>query len=96
MKKSVGIAAPNTKLRRDIDKKKRYQKARLQPLEVGGRVKEEGLVKQEQNVYKILKKRDEDGLVYAVQEESNPYAWERVLYRKKSTVMSRVPELWKH
>ena len=38
MKEAFGIAAANTKQRRDIDKRKRDQKARLQPFEVGGRV----------------------------------------------------------
>ena len=35
----------------------------------------------EQKVYKILEKKDEDGLVFAVREESNPHAWVRVLHR---------------
>ena len=34
----------------------------------------------EKKVYKILEKKNEDGLVYAVQEESNPHAWVRVLH----------------
>ena len=55
-KKAFGITAPNTKQRGNIDKRKRDQKARLQPVEVVGRVKEKGLVKQEQNVYKIIKR----------------------------------------
>ena len=35
----------------------------------------------EQKVYKILEKKDEDGLVYAVREESDPHARVRVLHR---------------
>ena len=31
-------------------------------------------------MYKNLKKKDEDGLVYAVQEESNPHTRVRVLH----------------
>ena len=37
MKEAFGIAAANTKQRRDLDKRKRDQKARLQPFDVGGR-----------------------------------------------------------
>ena len=37
-KEAFGIAAANTEQRRDLDKRKRDQKARLQPLDVGGRV----------------------------------------------------------
>ena len=32
-------------------------------------------------MYKILEKNDEDGLVYELQEESNPHARVRVLQR---------------
>ena len=56
MKKAFGITTPNTKQRGNIDKRKRDQKSKLQPVEVVGRVKEEDLVKQEQNVYKIIKR----------------------------------------
>ena len=38
MKEAFGTAAANTKRRRDMVQRKRDQKARLQPLEVGGRV----------------------------------------------------------
>ena len=38
MKEASGIAAATPKRRRDINKRKRDQKARLQPLEVCGRV----------------------------------------------------------
>ena len=37
MKEAFGITAANIKQRRDMDKRKMDQKARLQPLEVGGR-----------------------------------------------------------
>ena len=90
MKEAFGIAAVNTKWRKDFDKIKRDQKARLQPLEVGGRVLVRNLNLKggpsktraflEQKVYKILEKK-EDGLIYAVQEESYPHAGVRVLHR---------------
>ena len=89
MKEASEIAAANTKQRRDMDKRKRDQKARLQPLKVCGRVLVKNLNERggsgktkaflEQRVYKILEKKDEDGLVYAAQEESNPHARVRVL-----------------
>ena len=90
MKEAFGIAAVNTNWRKDFDKIKRDQKARLQPHEVGGRVLVRNLNLKggpsktrafwEQKVYKTLEKK-EDGLVYAVQEESYPHARVRVLHR---------------
>ena len=66
-----------------MDKIKRDQKARLQPLEVGGRVLVRNLSEKggsgktrafwEQKVYKILEKKDEDDLVYAVREATLSY-----------------------
>ena len=38
LKEAFGITVANTNRRRDTGKKRRYQKARFQPLEVGGRV----------------------------------------------------------
>ena len=73
-----------------MDNRKRDGNARLQPLEVVGRVLVRNLNKKrgpskirafwEQKVYKILEKKDEDGLVYAVRKESNPHAWVKVLH----------------
>ena len=67
-----------------MDKRKRDQKGRLQPLEVGGRMLVRKLNEKggpgkartflEQKVDKILEKEDEDGLVYTVREESHPHA----------------------
>ena len=85
MKEVFGIAAANTKWTGDTDKRKRDQKARLQPLEVGGRVLVRNLNEREggpgktrafweQKMYKIFEKKDEDDLVYAVQEKSDLHA----------------------
>lgn len=81
MKEAFGIVVANTKWKRDMDTKKRDRKSRLKPLEVCGRVlvtifhEREGSGKMrafwKQKVYKILEKKDEDGSVYAGQEESN-------------------------
>lgn len=38
MKEAFGIVVANTQWKRDMDNKKRDRKARLKPLEVGGRV----------------------------------------------------------
>ena len=75
MKEAFGIER-----RRDMDKVKRDEKASLLRLEVGDRVLVRDLNGRggsgktrafwEQKVYKILEKKDEDGLVYPVQEES--------------------------
>ena len=88
MKEAFGIAPADTKRRRDMDRRKRDQKARLEPLEVGGRVLVRNLngpdkirAFWEQKVCKILEKKDEDGLVYAVREESDPHAQVRVPHR---------------
>ena len=90
MKEVFGRAAANTKQRRYKDKRKRDQKARLQPLEVGGRVLVRNLNEKggpgktrafwTQKVYKLLKKKDEDA-VYAVRVERDPHARLRVLHR---------------
>ena len=76
MKEAFKKTAANTKQRRDMDKRKRDQKARLQPLKMGGRVLVRNLSERggsgktktflEQRMY-------EDGLVYVAQEESNPH-----------------------
>ena len=67
MKEAFGIAAANTKRRRDMGKRKRDQKARFQPLEVGGRILVRNLNEKggphktkafwQQKMYKILEKK---------------------------------------
>jgi len=91
MKEAFEIAKSKTAKRRSSDKKQKDFKATLRPLQEGDRVLVRNLTERggtgkmrsfwEQKVYKITKKKNLEGLVYAVVEENNPAGRERVLHR---------------
>lgn len=93
MKKAFQIASSNTTRRRDQGRAKQNVFAKLKQIEVGGRVLVRNLVERggtgklrsfwKEIVFVILDQKDENGLVYEVQEEGNLSSRKRIIHRNK-------------
>ena len=101
MKQAFEIAAKHTDDKRRKRRDKHNLSAKLEPLEIGTRVLVRNLTERggtgklrsfwEEKIYKIIDQKDNNGLVYSIQEEGNERSRIRVLHRNHLLACDHFP-----